>query len=238
MTRAQQRPRYVARHAAPRGPVLTRGETAVLTVRLVLSAAVLTASTAVLSLFVWTLLPLAVGWSPSVVLTGSMLPSIQPGDIVVAAPLDEGEQAAPGHVLRFVDPSRPSRYLLHRVVRVNEDGTYVTRGDANRSEDTAPVPPANVTGIARLRVPLVGLPVVWLHERDYLPLGLAVVALFAAAQLFAGLRTLTDEPDDPDDPDSESDFSDEEPLGCDPASDEADDDLDAPQVRRLIAATR
>ena len=234
MTRAQEQTRYVARHAAAPGPVLTRGETAVLTVRLVLSAAVLTGSTAVLSLFVWTLLPLAVGWSPSVVLTGSMLPSIQPGDIVVAAPLKDGDQAAPGHVLRFVDPSRPSRYLLHRVVRVNDDGTYVTRGDANRSEDSAPVPPGNVTGIARLRVPLVGLPVVWLHERDYLPLGLAVAALFAAAQLFAGLRTLTDDHDESDD---ESDFSDEDPLGYDPASDEADDDLDAPQVRTLISAT-
>jgi signal peptidase len=171
-----------------------------MTVRLVLSGGVMTAATAVFSLFVWTLLPMLVGWSPSVVLTGSMLPAIAPGDIVVTAPAGD-DPAAVGHVVRFVDPSRPERYLMHRVIKVNEDGTYVTRGDNNQSQDSTPVPPANVTGIARLRVPVVGLPVVWLHERRLLPLGLTVVGLVATAQLFAGLRRA----DDDEDPDQDSD---------------------------------
>ena len=190
MPRRQQggdEPGPEAPHAAGRPPALPRAATVIMIVRLLLSSIIMTASTTVISLFIWTLLPFAVGWSPSVVMTGSMVPAIQPGDIVVTAPLD-GDRAAVGHVLRFLDPSRPSRYLLHRVSGVNDDGTYVTRGDANQSEDSTPVQQADVTGIARLRVPLVGLPVVWLHERRFLPLALTVAGLLAAAQLFAGLR--------------------------------------------------
>jgi signal peptidase I len=184
--------RYEARHAAAPRPSMPPAVIAVRSVRLVLTGLVMTACTAVLSLFVWTLLPMAVGWSPSVVLTGSMLPAIQPGDIVVTAPAGD-KPAAVGHVLRFVDPSRPSRHLMHRVIRINDDGTYVTRGDANPSRDSTPVPQANVTGVARLRIPLVGLPVVWLREGEYLPLGLTVVGMLAGAQLLAGLRLPVEE---------------------------------------------
>ncbi|WP_433205553.1 signal peptidase I [Dactylosporangium sp. CS-047395] len=117
----------------------------------------------VLCLFAMTLVPLAFGWSPSVVLSGSMQPSITPGDVVISAPLETGD-LVPGRVIRFRDPARPGRYLVHRIVAVQPDHTLVTQGDANAAADSTPVPAGDVTGVARLRVPWIGLPALWWRD--------------------------------------------------------------------------
>jgi signal peptidase I len=146
------------------------------------SLLVLPVVAAAVSLFAWTMLPALIGWSPSVVLTGSMRPAIQPGDIVITAPVVE-HTLRPGYIIRFRDPSEPGRHLMHRIVRINADGTIVTRGDANASDDSTPVPPTAVTGMARMRVPWVGLPVIWARERRVVPLtmvaGFVLIAMLA-----------------------------------------------------------
>ncbi len=154
------------------------------------------ATSALLSLFIWTLLPVALGWSPSVIVTGSMLPAVEPGDIVVVAKV-EPEVLRVGHVIRFVDPSRPSRHLLHRITEVEQDGRFITRGDANPTADSTPVSRESVTGVARLRVPLIGLPVVWLREGHFLQLGLATLALVATVQLLTGVKNSLVDDDTP-----------------------------------------
>jgi signal peptidase I len=166
-----------------------RRAAAVFTVKVLLSAVVMAATTTMFSLFVWTLLPFTLGWSPSVVVTGSMEPSIAPGDIVVTAPVEPAELRL-GYVIRFKDPSDSHPYLLHRLIKINPDGTLVTKGDANQSEDSTPVPTANVTGVARLRVPLIGLPAVWLRNGQFLQLGLVLLAVAFSARVLTGLRGL------------------------------------------------
>ncbi len=166
-----------------------RRDVAVFTAKVLLSAVVMAATTTMFSLFVWTVLPFTIGWSPSVVVTGSMEPSIAPGDIVVTAPIEPAALRL-GYVIRFRDPSDAHPYLLHRIVKVNADGTLVTKGDANQSEDSTPVPTANVTGVARLRVPLIGLPAVWLRNGQFLQLGLVMVAVAFSARVLTGLRGL------------------------------------------------
>jgi signal peptidase len=161
----------------------------VFTVKVLLSAVVMAATTTMFSLFIWTVLPFAVGWSPSVVLTGSMEPSIAPGDIVVTAPI-EPDALKLGYVIRFKDPSHSHPYLLHRIIEINPDGTLKTKGDANQSADSTPVPRENVTGVARLRVPVIGLPAVWLRNGQFLQLGLALLAVALAARVLTGMRAL------------------------------------------------
>jgi hypothetical protein len=63
------------------------------------------------------------------------------------------------------------------VVSINDDGTLVTRGDANPTNDSLSVPRANVTGLGRVLVQFVGLPVVWIMTGDWLPLILFVALL-------------------------------------------------------------
>ncbi len=127
----------------------------------------------------WTNLPLLVGWQPRVVLTGSMMPSIQPGDVVLVAPAPDPLALPPGRIVVVADPTRPSGSYSHRVVR-HVDGRIVTRGDANQSEDNPPVEADRVLGEIRMVVPRVGLPVVWLREHVYPPVVAVLLGTWAA----------------------------------------------------------
>ena len=139
-------------------------------------------------LVVWVfVVRLLVGWTPMVVTSGSMQPSINPGDIVLSGtPEDRGEGLEEGTVITFADPVRAGGTLTHRIERVNEDGTYETRGDANPASDSYEVPPSDVQGVGRLLIPAVGLPKVWLERGD-----LAMMALWTVGTglaLWAVLR--------------------------------------------------
>jgi signal peptidase len=130
------------------------------------------------SMLVWTIVPTFFGWRSEVVLTGSMVPKIRPGDVVVAQPRS-ADQVRPGHVVLVVNPARPDTLLLHRIVRRDPDGSLVTRGDANPSPDSTPVMAAQVRGLGRLKVPYIGLPVIWARDGRVPPP--AVLAMVAAA---------------------------------------------------------
>ena len=142
--------------------------------------------TVVTGLLIWSLLPCLLGWRAQVVLTGSMRPGIAPGDLVLAAPAAPG-QIQVGRVLLFDDPVHPGHTLVHRLIRVDGNGSLITRGDANAVEDSTPIPMSAVRGLPRLRVPYVGSPVVWMRQHERLPLVGLVVAAFAAFVLLLPL---------------------------------------------------
>lgn len=131
------------------------------------------------TLAVLALLPVVIpGMTSASVTSGSMMPRLRPGDVVIA--VDPG--AAPvliGTIIVFEDPLRGD-LVTHRVVGINPDGTYTTKGDANGIVDPAPVPPANVRGVGRWVVPYVGLPSVWAREGSWLPLMLTALAIATA----------------------------------------------------------
>ena len=99
------------------------------------------------------------GWTSVVITSGSMSPSFSIGDVVMASPHD-GRGLGAGTVVVFSDPARPG-LLTHRIESVNPDGSYVTKGDANREPDSTPLRPEQVVGVGRLLVPYIGLPLVW-----------------------------------------------------------------------------
>ncbi len=125
---------------------------------LVTSARVLLAF--VTGMVLWATIPALIGWQSDVVLTGSMAPRINPGDVVVSEPVPATSVRA-GQVISFDDPNVAGRTVIHRVRSVNPDGTLITRGDANPTDDSHAVAPAAVHGLGRLCVRFVGLPVVW-----------------------------------------------------------------------------
>jgi signal peptidase I len=101
---------------------------------------------------VWSLAPVAVGWWPYVVTSGSMAPAFDRGDVLVVEPHD-GRGLGPGTIVVF---ERDGAAVAHRIEAVQGDGTYRTRGDANRLADSTPLRPADVRGVARIKVPLAG----------------------------------------------------------------------------------
>jgi len=130
------------------------------------------------------LVPLALGYSAHVVTSGSMAPRVGMGDVVVTQPVTAAE-LHPGQVVLVHDPQVAGGLLLHRLVSLDAEGRLVTRGDANQSEDSVHADPADVRGLAVLRVPWVGLPALWRADARYPAIALAAVALVAGA-VFAG----------------------------------------------------
>ncbi|HYN97653.1 MAG TPA: signal peptidase I [Pilimelia sp.] len=167
------RQRAIAPPARPIGDTVRGGGLSLLAG---LRGAVLAAAS---GLLLWSVAPVALGWTTTVVVSGSMTPKIQVGDIVAAAPVPPREAAKlpTGVVVLVDDPAKPGRLLLHRLVDFTDDGEMITKGDANAIRDSTPVPVENLRGVARLRIPSVGLPLMWARHGDYAPVGaLAVLA--------------------------------------------------------------
>jgi signal peptidase I len=136
-----------------------------------------------------TLIPLVFGWRPYVVESGSMVPRINIGDVVLASPVSDRNQVL-GRVIVFDSPSKPGEVLTHRVIRF-DGAKLVTKGDANQIADTGRVEMRDVRGLGRLLVRWVGLPLVWIQTRQWLFLLLFVLSLW-----LAGLAVMRDNEDD------------------------------------------
>jgi signal peptidase len=82
--------------------------------------------------------PHVLGYRTSTMLTGSMAPGINPGDVVVSFP-KPASQVAVGDVVSYHIPVEDHRVETHRVVKVTHDSSghlaIVTKGDANNGAD-------------------------------------------------------------------------------------------------------
>jgi len=142
-------------------------------------------------LLLWSVAPVAWGWQPRLVLSGSMQPDLKPGDVVVTSRLTDPASLGVGQVLAVRAPDLASGSYLHRLVRLEPGGLVVTRGDANPTDDFPAVPVARVLGQARYVIPIVGRPVLWSRQGNPWPLaGVVVLTGLALATLGrAGART-------------------------------------------------
>ena len=94
--------------------------------------------------------PMIGGYSPLIVLTGSMEPKIMEGDLIIVRQID-GAEVKKDDVIAFFDPDgNGTSILTHRVIEViDEDGarSFRTKGDANTGEDRLAVSADKVVGI-------------------------------------------------------------------------------------------
>jgi signal peptidase I len=137
-----------------------------------------------------TLLPVLIGWRPFVVESGSMAPRIHVGDVVLAAPAAQASDLV-GRVTVFDDPAKPGTTKTHRIITLNPDGTMVSKGDANPTADSTLVRFSDVRGLGRLLVSYVGLPLIWVQQREF-----GLLALFLLSLLLAGWFVNRDQEDD------------------------------------------
>ena len=93
---------------------------------------------AVLAFGVLAVGPHVLGYRTMTMLTGSMAPQINPGDVVISTPLDV-QDVTKGMVISYHIPIDDHRVVTHRVVSVQHgaDGTVTvqTKGDANNAVD-------------------------------------------------------------------------------------------------------
>nr|WP_246406679.1 LamG-like jellyroll fold domain-containing protein [Modestobacter versicolor] len=123
-----------------------------------------------------------------------MEPGVSPGDVAVVRPVAAAELAV-GQVLLVDDPAAPGQLRLHRLVGI-EDGGLQLQGDANASPDPQLVDPSAVHGVGALRLPALGLPVLWATEGQLLPLA-GSAAVLAALVALALLHRAPEDPDRP-----------------------------------------
>lgn len=102
-------------------------------------------------------IPFVFGHSPVIVLSGSMSPEFEAGDMILLKKVDPADLKV-GDVICF---SEEESVVTHRIMEIQqaEDGTdyYITKGDANDIEDLVPAFPDQVQGIyTGIRLPGMG----------------------------------------------------------------------------------
>jgi signal peptidase len=99
------------------------------------------------------------GYIPLIVLSDSMNPLIESGDVIICRTVD-AEDIAKGDIIAFIDPAGDGTSVVsHRVTSIiNKDGalSFRTQGDANNAEDEMSVPAENVLGTCQRILPGVG----------------------------------------------------------------------------------
>ena len=99
--------------------------------------------------------PTVGGWFPLIVLTDSMYPMIESGDLIVCKEIEPADIVV-GDVISFVDPAgNGTAIVTHRVVEIVEEGAtrmFRTRGDNNNTDDKVLVGPQDIVGTYRSRI--------------------------------------------------------------------------------------
>ena len=153
-----------------------------------------------------TFVPMLFGWRPYIIQSGSMEPRIKVGDVVLSSP-EKDPQKLLGHVTTFNDPGRPGKIKTHRIIKINDDGTLQSKGDANQTPDSVAVPLDQVRGIGRLLVRWVGLPLIWFAAGAWFKL-----ALFLLSLLLACLAVANDQEDEEEEDETDPDPPNLEPI--------------------------
>lgn len=95
---------------------------------------------------------------PNVIVSGSMRPGIEVGDIVIVQRIEPREVAI-GDVIQFREIEREIR-INHRVIEISEDARglplFITKGDANSFPDSEPVVAEQLKGRVIQVVPKIG----------------------------------------------------------------------------------
>lgn len=95
------------------------------------------------------------GTLPLIVLTDSMHPEIESGDLIICKTAD-AEDIKVNDIISFFDPAgNGTSVVTHRVIEiVDKDGAiyFRTRGDNNNTEDKQLVPAENLVGVYKMRI--------------------------------------------------------------------------------------
>lgn len=99
------------------------------------------------------------GYLPMIVLTDSMYPTIESGDLIICH-TEDPDNIKEGDIIAFFDPAGNGQTVVtHTVTEVTEqdgDVAYRTKGDANNVEDQMLVPGDNLVGVYQKRIPGAG----------------------------------------------------------------------------------
>ncbi len=94
------------------------------------------------------------------VVSYSMVPTLTRGDLLVlkGVTVDELDAGRENGTIIVYYHEPTDRLIVHRVWKINSDGTVTTWGDANTGPDPWPITPDMIRGKMVLRLPYLGYP--------------------------------------------------------------------------------
>lgn len=138
--------------------------------------------------------PAAVGGMPLTVLSGSMRPIYEPGDLIVVKPAEPHEIGI-GDVITYQLRSGEPELVTHRVIErsssTSGETIFITKGDANPSADEDPVRGVQVHGTVWYRIPLLGWINNWFSgqaRQIVIPVVAGLLLLYAFWSVISGVR--------------------------------------------------
>lgn len=132
-----------------------------------------------------------------VVLSGSMSPVFEAGDVIIVSGKKDPDQYKKGDIITFKDPQDPKKIVTHRIIEAVKKGklvSYRTKGDANKVPDLVPVPSGNVLGQQKLGIPYFGRLVEFAKTKQGLIWLIIVPGFFIIASELRNIaKVITDE---------------------------------------------
>jgi signal peptidase len=128
------------------------------------------------------------------VLSGSMVPTFLPGDMIVVKGVEDPQSLQVGQIITFMPNPDDPTLITHRIIgqgSAADGGTfYTTRGDANSADDE-PIRPNQVRGVFLYSLPKLGFAAQWMGGESrvaVIGLGAGLLA-YAVYELTLGGRT-------------------------------------------------
>lgn len=135
-------------------------------------------------------IPNLAGMTPLIILTDSMFPEIESGDMVICQTTTP-DKIQKGDVIAYYDPAGSGKSVVtHRVeevIKTKKGGiSWITKGDANNTSDPEAVPETNLVGVYQYRLKGLGKAAMFMQTTKGLLL--CVVAPLLIWIVYDGMR--------------------------------------------------
>lgn len=101
-------------------------------------------------------MPSVLGYSPVIVLSGSMSPEFEAGDMILIRQVDPNTLQE-NDVICYLEREAAVTHRIMEIIELDGSTYFITQGDANNTEDSLPVTPQQVQGkYTGLHIPKLG----------------------------------------------------------------------------------
>lgn len=149
--------------------------------------------------------PKIFGLTPFIVLSGSMEPKIPVGAVAYTNTHDKDVKV--GDIISYkiygVDQYEDDIMVLHRIIGQREDGSWITKGDANEIEDGVIVTDEHIVGTYSYCIPEIGKLLSKITTKGRLVIFIWTIALVIMSFVFDYIATIMEEGNEEDDDEEE-----------------------------------
>lgn len=132
-------------------------------------------------------IPSIFGYTYLNVLSESMRPELKSNDLIIGKKLNSAEGLDVGDVITYKDNQL---LVTHRIISVNDDGSFVTKGDANNVEDKVNVTESMIISDYSFKIPYMGYVISKLQNPMFLLLLWIIVMYFIITELIKEVKRI------------------------------------------------